>query len=62
MVRQPVIACAQSPKVAKGKARTPYEFGAKIGIANTNREGLVLAAKSFAAIPMMATPWPRRSA
>jgi IS5 family transposase len=38
----PEVAC-----IAKGKARTPYEFGAKVGIATTNREGLVLAAKSF---------------
>ena len=33
--------------IAKGKARTPYEFGAKVGIATTNREGLVLAAMAF---------------
>ena len=33
--------------LAKGKARTPYEFGAKVGIATTNREGLVLAAMAF---------------
>lgn len=37
--------------IAKGKARIPYEFGAKIGIAVTNREGLVLAAKAFAGNP-----------
>ena len=37
--------------IAKGKARTPYEFGAKVGIATTNREGLVLAAKTFDANP-----------
>ena len=40
----PEVAC-----IAKGKARTPYEFGAKIGITNTNREGLLLAAKSVEA-------------
>ena len=33
--------------IAKGEARTPYEFGCKVGIATTNREGLVLAAKAF---------------
>lgn len=33
--------------ISKGKARAPYEFGCKVGIATTNREGLVLAAKSF---------------
>nr|CAV30751.1 Transposase, IS4 [Magnetovibrio blakemorei]CAV30801.1 Transposase, IS4 [Magnetovibrio blakemorei]CAV30840.1 Transposase, IS4 [Magnetovibrio blakemorei] len=42
----PEVAC-----IAKGKARTPYEFGAKVGIATTNREGLVLAAKSFEGNP-----------
>lgn len=31
----------------QGKARQPYEFGCKVGIAATNREGLVLAAKAF---------------
>ena len=42
----PEVAC-----IAKGKARTPYEFGAKVGIATTNREGLVLAAKAFSGNP-----------
>lgn len=42
----PEVAC-----IAKGKARTPYEFGAKVGIATTNREGLVLAAMSFEGNP-----------
>ena len=42
----PEVAC-----IAKGKARTPYEFGAKVGIATTNREGLVVAAKSFSGNP-----------
>ena len=42
----PEVAC-----IAKGKARTPYEFGAKIGIATTNREGLVLAARAFEGNP-----------
>lgn len=37
--------------ISKGKARTPYEFGAKVGIATTNREGLVLAAIAFEANP-----------
>lgn len=37
--------------ISKGKARTPYEFGCKVGIATTNREGLVLAAKSFEGSP-----------
>ncbi len=42
----PEVAC-----IAKGKVRTPYEFGCKVGIATTNREGLVLAAKAFAGNP-----------
>lgn len=37
--------------ISKGKARTPYEFGCKVGIATTKREGLVLAAKSFEGNP-----------
>ncbi len=37
--------------ISKGKARNPYEFGCKVGIATTNREGLVLAAKSFEGNP-----------
>ncbi|WP_457812092.1 IS5 family transposase [Sinorhizobium meliloti] len=37
--------------ISKGKARTPYEFGAKVGIATTNREGLVLAAMAFEGNP-----------
>lgn len=46
--------CLHAPEVvciAKGKARTPYEFGAKVGIAATNREGLILAAKAFEGNP-----------
>ena len=37
--------------IAKGMARTLYKFGAKVGIATTNREGLVLEAKAFEANP-----------
>ncbi len=37
--------------ISKGKARTPYEFGCKVGLAVTNREGLVLAAKAFEGNP-----------
>ena len=37
--------------ISKGKARTPYEFGCKVGIATTNREGLVLASRSFEGNP-----------
>lgn len=42
----PEVAC-----IAKGKARTPYEFGCKVGIAATNREDFVVAAKAFAGNP-----------
>ncbi|ESY63018.1 transposase [Mesorhizobium sp. LNHC252B00] len=42
----PEVAC-----ISKGKARAPFEFGCKVGIATTNREGLVLAAKSFEGNP-----------
>jgi transposase, IS5 family len=45
--------------IAKGKARTPYEFGAKVGIAVTNREGLVLAAKALPATLTTGTPSPQ---
>lgn len=37
--------------IAKGKAHKPYEFGCKVGIAATNREGLFLAAKAFEGNP-----------
>ncbi len=43
-----------APEVAcfnRGKASGRYEFGAKIGIAATNREGFLLAAKAFARTP-----------
>ena len=37
--------------IAKGKAHKRYEFGAKVAIAATNREGLFLAAKAFEGNP-----------
>jgi IS5 family transposase len=37
--------------IAKGKPHKPYEFGCKVGIAATNREGLFLAARAFAGNP-----------
>jgi IS5 family transposase len=37
--------------IAKGKAHKPYEFGCKVGIAATNREGLFLAAPAFEGNP-----------
>lgn len=42
--------------ISKGKARTPYEFGCKVGIAATNREGLVLRPMRSKTIPMTGTP------
>jgi transposase, IS5 family len=37
--------------LAKGKARTPYAFGCKVGLATTNREDCVVAAKAFEGNP-----------
>ena len=37
--------------IAKGKAHKRYEFGAKVGIAATNREGFFLAAQAFEGNP-----------
>ena len=33
--------------IAKGKARTPYEFGVKVGITSTSKGNLILGARSF---------------
>ena len=38
--------------IAKGKARTPYEFGVKVTIATTLKEGVVVGMRS-----MPGTPW-----
>ena len=35
----------------KGKARKPYEFGVKVSIAVTHRQGLVVGARSFTGNP-----------
>lgn len=37
--------------IGKGKARKPYEFGVKVGIAVTARQGLIVGARSFAGNP-----------
>ena len=37
--------------IAKGKANRPYEFGSKVALAVTNREGFVLASKSLEGNP-----------
>jgi IS5 family transposase len=38
----PEVSC-----IAKGKAKTPYEFGTKVGIATTARQNLIVGARSF---------------
>ena len=37
--------------IAKGKARTPYEFGVKVSIVTTLKEGLVVGARSVPGTP-----------
>jgi IS5 family transposase len=37
--------------IAKGKAHRPYEFGAKVAVAVTNREGFMLASKALEGNP-----------
>ncbi len=37
--------------IAKGKSRTPYEFGVKVGIASTLKGNLIVGARSFAGNP-----------
>ncbi|ANY82212.1 hypothetical protein BB934_28135 (plasmid) [Microvirga ossetica] len=37
--------------IAKGKAHRPYEFGAKVALAVTNREGFALASKALEGNP-----------
>ena len=37
--------------ISKGKARTPYEFGVKVGVAVTAREGLVVGCRSLPGNP-----------
>ncbi len=37
--------------ISKGKARTPYEFGVKVSIATTLKEGLVVGIRSMPGNP-----------
>lgn len=37
--------------IAKGKSKTPYEFGVKVGIAATLKHNLIVGARSFAGNP-----------
>jgi IS5 family transposase len=45
--RAPEVEC-----ISKGKARTPYEFGLKVTVATTLKEGLVVGMRS-----MPGNPW-----
>jgi len=47
---QPKLYAWHAPEVScisKGKARTPYEFGVKVGIASTIRGNLIVGARAF---------------
>jgi IS5 family transposase len=47
---QPKLYAWHAPEVdciSKGKARTPYEFGVKVGIASTFKGNLVVGARAF---------------
>jgi transposase, IS5 family len=37
--------------MAKGKSRTPYEFGAKVGMAMTLQHNLIVGARAFEGNP-----------
>ena len=45
-VHAPEVEC-----IGKGKARKPYEFGVKVGIVVTHKQGLVVGARSFPGNP-----------
>ena len=47
--------------LAKGKAHKPYEFGAKIALAVTTREGFALPAQARSGNRMTAAPSPQPS-
>lgn len=38
--------------ISKGKARTPYEFGVKVSVTTTLKEGLVLGCRSMPGNPL----------
>lgn len=51
---QPKLYAWHAPEVeciAKGKSRTPYEFGVKVGIAMTLKHNLIVGAKAFTGNP-----------
>ncbi|PNR86556.1 transposase, partial [Xanthomonas oryzae pv. oryzae] len=37
--------------IGKGKARKPYEFGVKVSVAITHKQGLMVGARSFTGTP-----------
>ncbi|MBK7720303.1 MAG: hypothetical protein IPJ36_17235 [Simplicispira sp.] len=41
--------------IARGKSRTPYEFGVKVGIAMTLKHNLIVGARAFPAKPTTGT-------
>ncbi len=45
--------------LAKGKARNPYEFGVKVSITTTLKEGLVVGARSMPGNPSTDIRWPK---
>lgn len=46
--------------ITKGKSRQPYEFGVKVSVATTHKEGLVVGMRSLpGAIPTMGIPCTR---
>ena len=48
--------------ISKGKARNRYEFGVKVSLAVTHKQGLMVGAKRFVGNPYDGPHWPRRSA
>lgn len=51
---QPKLYAWHAPEaecISKGKARQPYEFGVKVGIASTYRGNLIVGARAFAGNP-----------
>ena len=40
-----------SKRIGKGKARKPYEFGVKVSVAVTHKQGLLVGARSFTGNP-----------
>lgn len=51
---QPKLYAWHAPEVeciSKGKARQPYEFGVKVGVASTFKGNLIVGARTFAGNP-----------